>query len=94
MAETDISATTKSNMKDNVSDYSVDPMETDGVSEQEETYWDNDNWTQQFGYYKQIPELKSAIDAMAKWTIGRGFNADDNTSVISVSYTHLTLPTN
>jgi len=82
MAETDISATTKSNMKDNVSDYSVDPMETDGVSEQEETYWDNDNWTQQFGYYKQIPELKSAIDAMAKWTIGRGFNADDNTSVI------------
>jgi hypothetical protein len=27
-----------------------------------------------WGYYKQIPELKKAVDALAMWVIGKGYN--------------------
>lgn len=82
MPQTDISTSTISNMKDNVTDYSVDTMQTDGVSDQPETTWTFEKWTQYFGYYKQIPELKSSIDAIAKWTIGKGFVSDAPTTAL------------
>ncbi|KKL90860.1 hypothetical protein LCGC14_1900450, partial [marine sediment metagenome] len=55
---------------------------TDGATDQKETAWINDKWAQYLGYYKKIPELKRAIDAKATWTIGKGFKADDETTLI------------
>src|SRR3990167_3472411 len=47
-----------------------------------ETNRDNSNWSQYLGYYKTIPELRAAIDAKATWTVGKGFTADPETTLI------------
>jgi len=71
-----------SDVRNNITDYEVDTQSTDGPVDQKETTYDNSNWTQQLGYYKAIPELRAAIDAKARWTIGRGFKADPYTTSI------------
>ena len=63
-------------------DFSVSTEVTDGASEAGETRWDNDKWTQYFGYFVQIPELNAAINAKATWTIGKGFKADEVTTML------------
>ena len=82
MAPLDIRSTTTTDLDSNIKDYSVDTMTTDGASEQDETYYDNPNWTQWFAYYKTIPEYKTAINAFATWVIGKGWEADSRTKVI------------
>jgi len=78
----DISNAAYGDLKNTGSDYSVNPVTTDGASEQEETYYDNPKWAQQLGYYKKIPELKTAIDALARWTIGKGFLSNEITELL------------
>lgn len=82
MGELDFTKATASNMTDNVDDYSIDSQETDGISAQEETKWTNSNWSQQWGYFNQIAELKSAIQMKAIWVCGKGWEADPKTKVI------------
>lgn len=81
MAETRIDATSVTDQESAETKFSVDPESTDGAGDQKETTWINDRWTQQFGYYKKIPELKAAIDAKAKWTIGKGFVSNKITEI-------------
>jgi len=82
MAETNISKATTSNMTDNVEDYSVSTMNTDAATGAKETEWINTKWPQYLGYYKTIPELKKAIDAIATYTVGKGWTTDGTTSVV------------
>ena len=82
MAETNIGSATTSDMNSVVTDYSVPSATTDGPTDQKETEYINKDWPQQLGYYKKIPELKSAVDAIASWTVGKGFTADDETTLI------------
>ncbi|MHA1353754.1 MAG: phage portal protein [Candidatus Heimdallarchaeota archaeon] len=79
MPETKISSADYGNMSGVVSDFSVDVSTTDGPAEQDETTWENTNWTKYLGYYRTIPELKAVIDAKATWTVGKGFKADSET---------------
>jgi hypothetical protein len=81
MAETNIGATTTTNLTNSVEDYSVDIKQTDGVQDQEETTYDYPNFTKYYGYYKQIPELKKSIDALGIWTVGKGYDCDAMTKV-------------
>jgi len=60
-----------------IKDFSVDATETDA-----QNTWCNANWQQQLGYYKKIPELKASIDALATWTVGKGFSADPQTTFV------------
>jgi hypothetical protein len=69
------------NISDTIVDFSVDSMNTDGAGDQEETEWTNDQWSQQLGYYKTIPELKMSIDAKATWTVGKGYTAEELTQL-------------
>ena len=74
MPETNISsAVVTSNQQE---DFSVDTQSTDAQSADGLTRWNNNKWTQYFGYYKTIPELNTTIDARATWTIGKGFTTD------------------
>ncbi len=82
MVSTDIGSTDISNMTDNVPDFSVDTQSIEGAQDQPETFYDNVKWTQYLGYYKTIPELKSSIDAIARWTMGKGFQADGATTIL------------
>lgn len=63
-------------------DYSVDTETLDGPGDQKETYYDNSDWSQWLGYYRTIPELAAAIDAVATWTVGKGFIAGELTTLV------------
>ena len=82
MPETDIGKTDISDLATQVAPYVVDTTSTDAAAEQEETTYTNSKWAQYLGYYKEIPELTASIDAKATWTIGKGFTADEVTSMI------------
>lgn len=81
MALTDIGSTAVGSNSTYVTNYVVDTAQTDGATGQDEYSWMNTRWTQQYGYYKNVEELKMAIDAKAMWTIGKGFTADPVTSL-------------
>jgi len=71
-----------SDLTNAMTDYSVETDDTDATSDQKETEWVNSNWQQQFGYFTQIPEINAAINAKATWTIGKGFSADEVTTML------------
>ena len=77
MPETKIGSTEASDLKNAVTDYSVDAETTDGPSDQKRNLWMNENFNQYLGYYKKIPELKSLIDTRAKWVVGKGIQGKD-----------------
>lgn len=79
MAITDVSQATTTDLTNDVSDYSVDAYSLDYVQGEEETYWEFSDATTNFGYYHDIPELKRAIDSLAIWTVGKGFETDTTT---------------
>ena len=82
MPETDISSAAPSDMKNIVTDFSVDPVSTDGAGTQNETTYQNTNWSQDYGYYLEIPEFKVAVDTKATWTVGAGFTSDETTELL------------
>jgi len=77
-----IASAATSNMTDHVADVTVDSRHTEGTQGTDETEWQNSKWPQYFGYYKEIPEVKTAIDMRAIWTLGKGYKADPRTTVI------------
>jgi len=82
MPETDIGSAEASNLTNAMTDYSVDAIDTEGAGDQKETTWQMTEWSINLGYYKTIPELQTAINAKANWTVGAGFTADEPTSVL------------
>jgi len=81
MADTNIGQTTTTNLDNAIKDYSVS-LETPESPYTDEFYYNNPDFTKYFGYYKAIPELKKAIDALAIWTTGKGFETDTGTKVL------------
>ena len=82
MPEQRIDSAVASDLTNAVTDFSVDTASTDGVFEQQETKWMNTEYAQYFGYYVKIPELQAVIDAKATWTVGKGFKADEITTML------------
>lgn len=82
MPETDISSASSSDMTNTVTNFSVDSQNTDGAGAAKETTWQSTDWPQDYGYYQEIPEFKTAIDAKATWTIGAGFETDEITMML------------
>jgi len=44
--------------------------------------WMNTRWTQQWGYFTSVPDLKSAILLKAIWNVGKGYDCDSRTKAI------------
>lgn len=82
MAETDINEAISSDLTNSVTDYDIDAQELESASGEKETTWQMTEWNTNLGYYKEIPELQTAIDAKANWTIGAGFTADEITEML------------
>jgi hypothetical protein len=82
MGELNIGNSVASDLASAETNFSITPYSTDGVSDTKETIWTNEKWTTYLGYYKKIPELKIAIDAKAKWSIGKGFLADPEVELV------------
>ena len=65
MTNTDIRTTTTTDMTNAVDDFEVTAGTIDESSVHGETFWDSLHWKEYVGYYKTIPELKKAVDALA-----------------------------
>ena len=82
MPETDINSAEAAALRNVIVDFSVDAMSTDAPGDQKETTWQSTTWPKNYGYYKKIPELKSAIKTKAFWTIGAGIEAEEQTLLL------------
>lgn len=82
MAELDISKSSTTSLASKVSDFSVNQKALDFSNDTDETFWDFEEATRNIGYYKSIPELKKAIDFLAIWTVGKGYECSTYTKVI------------
>lgn len=82
MPETDIGNATSSDMTNTITSYEVTSQNTDGAGDQKEYTWQMQDWAKNLGYYKTIPELQTAVDAKANWTIGAGFEAEETTKIL------------
>ena len=67
---------------DDRDDFSVSTASLDSPQLITETEWMNNQWNQQLGYFNQIAELQATINAKATWTIGKGFKADEITTML------------
>ena len=81
MPETDIGSAVASDLNTQITDYSVDSQQTDGAGDQKEFTWQTTTWTQNLGFYKEIPELKVSVDTKVTWIIGAGVEADEMTTM-------------
>jgi hypothetical protein len=81
MPEYDIAGSTSSDLTGVMQDITVPSQDTDAATGKE-TSWQNMKWSQYYGYYKSIPELKQAIDMRSLWTIGRGYETTIPTRVV------------
>ena len=77
-----ISKATLSDQSNVVTDYSVNAMQLDSPTGQEETTYQNTRWGQQWGYFNTVPDLKSALISKVTWVIGKGYKADTDTKYI------------
>jgi len=68
-----------------VKDYSVDAESLDYAAGKE-TVVEFKNATINLGYYFNIPELKKAIDALATWTVGKGWKPEDNITKVELEH--------
>ena len=82
MPQTDIDAAVATDLTTQVVDYTVLSQQLDSAQSSEETIWHNRRWPEYLGYYKEIPELQTAVDAKAHWTMGAGFEADEPTTML------------
>ena len=88
MAELNISSATYTNMRGTVPDFIVNSMNLDAATpNQDETYWYFTNATKYYGYYLTIPEIFSAANALATWTVSRGWEAEND--ILKVELEHV-----
>jgi len=77
MAYTDLNETQQGANVTYIKDYSVDSKSLDAG----EIEYINPKAAQQMGYYRTIPELRTAVDTKAIWTVGRGIKAVPETEL-------------
>lgn len=80
MAKLDIEQGSLTNLKNAVKTYSVDLGRVD-EGEPNNYYWDYPYSSTYLGYYKYIPHFKRALDTLAVWTVGKGYETDIPTQV-------------
>jgi hypothetical protein len=81
MPDTNISSSVAADMTNTIVNYSVLAQDLESGGDQKEYTWQNSMWSTYLGYYKTIPELQTAIDAKANWTLGAGFESDPLTKL-------------
>jgi len=82
MAETNIGSAEASDLTGGMVSYSVAAETTDAAQGDKEYTWQMTDWAENLGYYKTIPELQTAIDAKALWTMGAGYEAEPEAMLI------------
>jgi hypothetical protein len=87
MAEFNPNSATTTNFAGTVPDFIVNSKQLDLASpHQEEYHWYFDKATQNLGYYSQIPEIFCAANALATWSVSRGWSAQDTNLKIELEH--------
>lgn len=94
MPSTDISNADASSLTEeflgktpDVETFYVPSEETDAPTGNKEYRWQMSDWAENLGYYKHIPELKTAVDAKTNWTLGAGYKSSEETALILIDVT-------
>ena len=82
MAGLDLKQATTTDYTNTVKDFIVQARALDVENATGETFWYFDKTTQNWGYYFEIPEIKSSARALAIYTTGKGFKTSFNTQHI------------
>lgn len=84
MPENRIDSTNVSVITKTDTDFSVETQSTDGISEQNESKWHDENYPKYLGYYfdPKVPEITAIIDTKANYVLGKGFKADEITTIL------------
>lgn len=78
MAELNISSATTTNLAGTIPDWIVQSKHLDSMNaNQDETYWYFENAQKHYGFYLTIPEIFNAANALATWSVSRGWKASD-----------------
>ena len=78
MAEFDLNKATTTNFTDNVPSFIVDAQALDAANvDKSETYVYFNKATENYAYYFKHPQVSSPANALATWTVSRGFKAED-----------------
>jgi hypothetical protein len=86
MGEYSVSSSTTTSMNDDSTlDYSVNAKALDWTGSKEYE-WSFTDAAKNFGYYKTIPELKKAVDALATWTTGKGWRVESVLDKITIEH--------
>lgn len=67
-------------------DFSPDAETTDGATGNKETTWDFSEFSTELGYFEEIPEYRQSIKALANWTVGRGYEAENSEQKIILEH--------
>jgi hypothetical protein len=79
MAELNLSRATTTNLTSAVPDFIVESKTLDAASpDQKETYHYFSQAPERYGYYLSIPEVFSAVNAMATWAFGAGWSTEND----------------
>jgi|TARA_R100000501_G_C2626672_1_gene120419 hypothetical protein len=74
----EVGSATTTNFSSKVDDFSVANKTLDKTDAgNTEFYWYFTNATKNYGYYLTIPEIFSAVNALATWAVGRGWTSED-----------------
>lgn len=83
MSEFDIEkVSTSEGLDQSLSIQTTASEDVDRAGAEEETPWQSTKWTIYNGYYKSHLSVKSVINKLGMWTIGKGFTADKKTENI------------
>lgn len=81
MAEHNPNVMTTTSLRTEQANYSVDSRNTESTREEGDlrvTYPDFSKW---YGYYRSVGHLKKPVDALALWTVGKGYQTNLRTDV-------------
>ena len=65
-----------------VTDFKVDPLQTEGVNEAGETWISYPEFTKWYGNWRKIAKVRMAINAYATWITGQGWAANNRDTAI------------
>jgi len=82
MTEFNISQAQTSTHDADIGFHKIDSATLDRAENQKETEWRNPRWTDQLGLYKNNRGIRNAIDALARWTIGKGYITNPITELL------------
>ncbi len=84
MPDTKLDSSVASSLQTAMIDFMVASETTDGPEDQKETLWFDSRWNEYFGYYtdEKTPEITAVIETGSAWTVGKGFKADEETTMI------------